>query len=83
MGPDCRRFLKNYKTILDGIKADMLAAGHPESECADFVARHSAVLAPLDTVLHLTRKTEMLNRETEIPALSDACAQFAAAWRDN
>ena len=82
VGPDCQRFRRT--TLLEGIKSsDMLAAGHPESECADFVTRHSAVLAPLNTVLQLTRKTEMLNRETEIPALREACAQFAAAWREN
>jgi hypothetical protein len=81
VGPDCRRFLQNHKKILLGIAADMEAAGHSPSECTDFVDKHSAVLAPLDTVLHLTRKTEMLDKETEMPVLRAACTQFGAAWR--
>ena len=83
VGPDCRKFLKNFRAILEGIKADMVAAGHKEKEGDDFVKKHSAVLQPLDTVLHLTRKTEMLNRETEMPLLRDACTQFGAAWRES
>ena len=81
VGPDCRRFLQYYEKILQGIAADMESVGHPESECTDFVNRHTAVLKPLSTVLHLTRKTEMLNRETDMPALRDACTQFGVAWR--
>ena len=55
----------------------------PESECTDFVNRHTAVLKPLGRVLHLTRKTEMLNRETDMPAQRDACTQFGIAWRSS
>ena len=76
VGPDCRRFLKHFVEILKGIAAKMKAVGHPESECIDFVNRHTAVLKPLDTVLHLTRKTEMLGREADMPLLRDACTQF-------
>ena len=81
VGPDCRRFLQYYEKILQGIAADMESVGHPESECTDFVNRHTAVLKPLSTVLHLTRKTEMLHRETDMPELRDACTQFGVAWR--
>jgi hypothetical protein len=59
------------------------AADHPVGECDDFVKKHSAVLEPLDTVLHLTRATRMLSRDTEMPLLREACTQFGAAWRDS
>ena len=39
VGPDCRKFLKNFRAILEGIKGDMMAAGHLVGECDDFVKK--------------------------------------------
>ena len=60
VGPDCRRFLEKSEEILGAIRAAMLSAKYGTQDCDDFVQRHTSVLEPLDTVLHLTRKVNAL-----------------------
>jgi hypothetical protein len=45
VGPDCRTLLENYAAILAYI-SETIKAIHGDIEAADFVQRHSSVIAP-------------------------------------
>ena len=55
VGPDCRTFLENNAAILAYI-SEKIKAIHGDIEAADFVERHSSVIAPLAIVSNGTRR---------------------------
>ena len=76
--------LKNYAGIL-AYMSDKIKAIHGDVEAADFVQRHSCVIAPLAVVSNGTRRVtgsgaDGLLSEDEKMELKEACAAFGVAW---
>jgi hypothetical protein len=80
VGPDCRTLLARYPAILAFVRA-AIAAKCGGTEAADFVERHSRVLAPLALVSSGTRWVtgklpNGLLDDDEKAELKGACAAF-------
>ena len=66
--------------------SDKIKAIHGDVEAADFVQRHSCVIAPLAVVSNGTRRVtgsgaDGLLSEDEKTELKGACAAFGVAWK--
>ena len=77
--------LENYAAILAYI-SERIKTTHGDTEAADFVARHSNVIAPLALVSKGTRRVTGsgaggLLSEDEKTELKGACADFWMAWK--
>ena len=77
--------LENYAGIL-AYMSDKIKAIHGDVEAADFVQRHSCVIAPLALVSNGTRRVtgsgaDGLLSEDEKTELKEACAAFGVAWK--
>ena len=76
--------LENYAAILANM-SEKIKAIHGDVEAADFVQRHSCVIAPLAVVSNGTRwvtgsGADGLLSEDEKTELKGACAAFGEAW---
>ena len=80
VGPDCRRFLKEHRVILDAIVCAMREESYAEDQCAAFREYHTRILTQLDKIGALSRKVTMLT-DSEIEELSHACETYGAAAR--
>jgi hypothetical protein len=85
VGPDCRTLLARYPAILAFVRV-AIAAKCGETEAADFLERHSRVLAPLALVSSGTRRVtgklpNGLLDDGEKAELKGACAAFGLAWK--
>ena len=82
VGPDCRKLLQNYESVLAALSQAIQGStsGWGAVEAERFVYRHTAVLKPLATISHLTRAPRKLT-DVEIDKLRDACAEFGRARR--
>ena len=77
--------LENYAAILAYI-SERIKTTHGDTEAADFVDRHSSVIAPLALVSNGTRRVTGsgaggLLSEGEKTELKEACAAFGMAWK--
>jgi hypothetical protein len=81
VGPDCRRFLAEYRDIFQRLRSKIAEVYIDDPRKAtDFYDRHCPILFNLDIITHLTRKVEMLTVE-EMDTLEGACSGYPTAFR--
>jgi len=82
VGPDCRKFLKMFRAVLEIIRAEIEKKTW-RCEGQKWFDRHVAVLKELDVVGNycLLPRTSMLLLE-ELDALQAACTAYGAAYRE-
>jgi hypothetical protein len=79
VGPNIRRFLAAYVTILEAFAAKK-SASKGASTAAEFTATHSRMLEQLQVMSHLTLTTDVLSA-LQLNQLELACASFGEAFR--